>query len=315
MVDGTRRERAVALWAALAALVVGSAIAAAGSGEQESLAASERAFARSAAEQGVKAAFLAYLADDSVLFRPRAVPGKSWTRDHPAQPIRLAWSPAYVQVAHAGDLGYTTGPYELRSTDPKDDYLVDGRFATIWKRQPDGAWRVALDLGVATPAPAAGAGLAAVTEFGRPLAAMPAAASTDTAAADAGAAARDALLAADRAFGAAVAAEGAPAAYAAQLGEGAVLLREGETPVRGAAPIRARLAAHRLKLSWTPTDGAVSRSGDLGYVYGLATFAREAGGPSRDAAYLRVWERAAGGGWRIVLDLLSPLPPLPPETG
>jgi ketosteroid isomerase-like protein len=294
-------DRGVALWAILGALVVGAATAA-GSGAQDALAAAERAFARMSAEQGVKPAFLAYLGDDAVLFRPGAVPGRKWMQDHPEPPIRLAWSPSFVQVAQAGDLGYTTGPYELRSTDPKDTDVGYGRFVTVWRRQPGGDWRVALDAGVSTPQPPPAA---PALEYGRPLAAVSPSA----------AAGREALLAADRVLAAAVAAEGAPAAYAAHLGEGARLLRAGAPPVTGAASIRAALAAEALKLAWRPADGAVSRSGDLGYTYGTASFSREAGGPTRDAVYLRVWERAPGGDWKVVLDLLNPLPPPAPATG
>ncbi len=303
--ERNKLDKAVALWAALGALIVGAATAA-GSGAQEALAAAERAFARTAAEQGVKPAFLAYLGDDAVLFRPGAVPGRKWMQDHPEPAIRLDWSPSFVQVAQAGDLGYTTGPYELRSTDPKDADVGYGRFVTVWRRQPGGAWRVALDAGVPTPPPPPAA---AALEYGRPLAAVSPPAAVGPAAE------RETLLAADRVLAAAVAAEGAPAAYAAHLGEGARLLRAGAPPAVGAAAIRAALAAAALKLAWRPADGAVSRSGDLGYTYGTASFSREAGGPTRDAVYLRLWERAPGGDWKLVLDLLDPLPPPAPATG
>jgi ketosteroid isomerase-like protein len=299
-------ERAVALWAVLSALVVGAATAA-GSGAQEALAAAERDFARTSAEQGVKPAFLAYLGEDSVLFRPRAVPGRKWMQDHPAPAVRLSWSPSFVQVSQAGDLGYTTGPYELRSTDPKETDVAYGRFVTVWRRQPSGAWRVALDIGVPTPKPASlAAAVGGAAEYGRLLAAVPAAAASDAAKE------RSALLAADRIFAAEVAGEGAVATYAAHLGEGARLLRADAAPAVGAEAIRAALAANPFKVTWQPLEGGVSRSGDLGYTYGTATFAHE-GGPSRDAAYLRLWERAPAGDWKIVLDLLDPLPPPPPD--
>jgi ketosteroid isomerase-like protein len=185
---------------------------------------------------------------------------------------------------------------------------------SVWRRRPAGAWRVAVDVGVTTPQPAADAGSS--LEYGRPLAAVPDAATAGSPApAAAGDNERDALLAADRAFAADVAARGAAAGYAAHLGEGARLLRDGKAPVVGVAAIRAALVAEALKVGWQPAAGGVASSGDLGYTYGTATFARAAGGPTRDACYLRLWERAPGGDWKIVLDLLSPLPPPPPESG
>jgi ketosteroid isomerase-like protein len=280
-----------------------AAPAAPGSAAQEALAATERAFAQAAAAQGVKEAFLAYLADDAVLFRPRPVPGRAWMRDHPAPAIRLAWSPSFVQVSQAGDLGYTTGPYEVRSTDPKDGEVDYGRFVTVWRRQQDGPWRVALDIGVPAPQSLSPAG--AAVEHGRPLVA----ASSGGAAAD-----RESLLAADRALAAAVAAQGAPAAYAGRLGEGARLLRQGQAPAMGAAAIRAALATRPSKLAWPSAEGEVAVSGDLGYTHGIATYELAPGAPAQSAGFLRLWERAPGGEWKIALDLLSRLPPLPPPV-
>jgi ketosteroid isomerase-like protein len=136
----------------------------------DSLVQTERAFAQASVAKGMKDAFLAYLADDSVIFRPAAVPGKAWMQDHPAPPIVLSWRPAYAEVARSGDLGFTTGPYELRSQDPKDTDVGYGTFVTVWKRQAEGAWRVALDLGTSGPQPAEGVSSAVPVEQGTPAA-------------------------------------------------------------------------------------------------------------------------------------------------
>lgn len=44
--------------------------------ERRTLAENERAFARMAAEKGKRTAFLAFVADDAILFRPTPVNGK-----------------------------------------------------------------------------------------------------------------------------------------------------------------------------------------------------------------------------------------------
>ncbi|HEV2668300.1 MAG TPA: tetratricopeptide repeat protein, partial [Blastocatellia bacterium] len=50
----------------------------------------------------------------------------------------------------------------------------------------------------------------------------------------------------------------------------------------------------------------VSRSGDLGYAYGRY----ELGGAEPQKGYFaRVWKRDANGQWRIVMDIVRPLPP------
>src|ERR1051326_226423 len=74
----------------------------------------EQAFSRMAAEKNTRDAFMAFIADDGLLFRPTAVNGKKWMNEHPVPPSDkhplLAWQPAFSGIAAAGDLGFTTGP-------------------------------------------------------------------------------------------------------------------------------------------------------------------------------------------------------------
>src|SRR5258706_16019270 len=44
----------------------------------ESLVETERAFSRTSTEQGTRAAFVAFIAEDGILFRPTAVVGRKW---------------------------------------------------------------------------------------------------------------------------------------------------------------------------------------------------------------------------------------------
>jgi hypothetical protein len=46
----------------------------------------EQAFSKMAEEQNTRDAFLAFIADDGLLFRPGAVNGKKWMLEHPAPP-------------------------------------------------------------------------------------------------------------------------------------------------------------------------------------------------------------------------------------
>jgi ketosteroid isomerase-like protein len=275
----------------------------------DSLVQTERAFAQASVAKGMKDAFLAYLADDSVIFRPAAVPGKAWMQDHPAPPIVLSWRPAYAEVARSGDLGFTTGPYELRSQDPKDTDVGYGTFVTVWKRQAEGAWRVALDLGTSGPQPAEGVSSAVPVEQGTPAA--PPGTKGSEAKGEPAASDRDQLLAADKALSAASAAQGTAAAYHAVLAPTIRLLRRGAAPAKGPEAAGADLRRHPGTLTWQPDGGDVSRAGDLGYTYGTAE--RTGNAPER-GVYLRIWERAPGGAWRLVLDLLNPLPPPPPSS-
>ncbi|HEX2521803.1 MAG TPA: nuclear transport factor 2 family protein, partial [Terriglobia bacterium] len=119
-----------------------------------SLVESERAFAAASVAKGTRAAFLEYLAENSILFRPGPVAGKKWIEEHPAPPNLLTWEPAFAEVSESGDLGYTTGPWEIRPSSPKDKPTAYGHFVSVWKLQTDGAWKVVVDLGISHAAPA-----------------------------------------------------------------------------------------------------------------------------------------------------------------
>jgi ketosteroid isomerase-like protein len=338
--------------------------------DRASLVEAERAFARAADEKGVREAFLAFLADDAILFRPAPVPGKEWMRSHPAPPIRLAWRPSFAEVSGAGDLGYTLGPYEARPLPPASSPAAPnklpappppankppvnppapgklpaapgkptatpmaavpvasaadpapaspppaqaasdveyGHFVSVWKKQPDGAWRVALDAGTENPPPPGAAASGSVVEHGKSAGGG---AQVDVEAA------RGELLAADRAFAAASLAKGTRAAYLAYLADDARILRDGLLPIAGRAAIRKAFSSSQRPelLVWEPMRADVARSGDLGYTYGSSGV--KADGPkgviSHPGFYVRIWEKQRGAGWKVALDLLMPPPPAPPR--
>lgn len=65
-----------------------------------------------------------------------------------AQGFVLEWEPEFVVAAASGDLGYTIGRYTSRM--PLEDGTErpgSGRYLTVWAKQPDGSWKVAVDLG------------------------------------------------------------------------------------------------------------------------------------------------------------------------
>src|SRR5262245_21280582 len=118
-----------------------------------SLVEAERAFAAASLSKGSRAAFLEFLAEDSILFRPGPVSGKKWIEEHPAPSTLLTWEPIFADIAQSGDLGYTTGPWEIRPSNPQYKPSAYGHLFTVWKRQSDGTWKVALHLGISHSAP------------------------------------------------------------------------------------------------------------------------------------------------------------------
>jgi ketosteroid isomerase-like protein len=66
----------------------------------------------------------------------------------------LTWIPVHADMAASGDLGYTYGTYEFRSKDKDGKPTVEhGKYASIWKRQKDGTWKVVMDMGNSSPNP------------------------------------------------------------------------------------------------------------------------------------------------------------------
>src|SRR2546428_14117641 len=111
----------------------------------DSLVEAERSFAQTSVARGTKEAFLSVLADDSIIFRPRAVPGKKWLQENPGAPSQLSWEPEFADIAMGGDLGYTTGPWEIRRT-PQDPPAAFGHYVTLWRKPSNGEWKVVLDM-------------------------------------------------------------------------------------------------------------------------------------------------------------------------
>src|SRR5258706_3448360 len=144
-------------WAAATALAALVALpAAAGPARIESLVAAERAFSALSVQKGIKPSFLAYLAPDAVVFRPTAMNGPKTIAARPAPTATLVWEPAYAEISSAGDLGCTTGPWEMHPMGLASAPVAFVHFISVWKKQADGAWRVAVDIGTSHGKPASG---------------------------------------------------------------------------------------------------------------------------------------------------------------
>ena len=294
-----------------------AAAAPAGSGDlaaaRAALVEAERAFSRLSQREGVRAAFLAYLAEDAVLFRPGPVPGREFIAARPSPPIELTWWPVYVEVAASGDLGYTTGPYVLREAGAgQGGETQNGYYLTVWRRQADGAWKVVADLGAATPPPAGSdAAVGGGVEHGRIGEGAPAGRGL----AERAEAAQHALMAADRGFGGDATVHGARAAYMAVIAGEARFYRDGAPPAVGREAVGKLLGAYAQRsTSWEPTAAVVASSGDLGYTYGKTAVMGpgKPGSIRQPGLYFRVWERQGDGPFKIVVDLVKALPPSPP---
>lgn len=116
----------------------------------------EARFARDVAEHG-GAGFASWFADDGVALGNGVAPvvGKvaieksaNWS----PSTYQLTWTPTDALMSPSGDMGYTWGHFEGHSKDANGNPMkTSGRYVTIWRKQPDGTWKVVLDAGANEP--------------------------------------------------------------------------------------------------------------------------------------------------------------------
>ena len=53
-----------------------------------------------------------------------------------------------VEVGRSGDIAYVQGHYEMHTTDPKSKKTMveKGKYLTVYRKQPDGAWKAIEDI-------------------------------------------------------------------------------------------------------------------------------------------------------------------------
>jgi ketosteroid isomerase-like protein len=120
----------------------------------------EGRFAKAVAEGGGKA-FANWFADDAVTLnngKPAVLGRASIAAQAQWDPkdYQLTWTPQGAQMGPSNDMGFTWGHYEGTSRDKNGQPVtISGRYFTVWKKLPDGSWKVALDASANEP-PAAG---------------------------------------------------------------------------------------------------------------------------------------------------------------
>ena len=249
----------------------------------------ERAFARMSTAKGIKESFLANLADHGIIFRPAAVRGKEWMQNNPTSTSQLSWEPEFADIAATGDLGYTTGPWEIRRT-PADAPAGFGHYVTLWRKQQDGSWKVALDTGIshdAGPKPTSVASPA--TTVGTQKARRNSEIQTAAAA----------LRLAERRF------PDTTETYASALTAGARVYRNDHLPLVGPNAFRPVLAAVKGTYIWNMQNVGISNSADFAYSYGTVEFnPADKSKPSEMSNFVRIWKTQGNGTWKVVLDVM-----------
>ena len=247
----------------------------------------ERKFYESGQAKGTRAAFLEWLADDAIVFRPGPVNGKDVWSKRTETGFDLVWEPAFAAIARSGDFGYDTGPskWRARKTDP--EFSGYGHFISVWKKQKDGAWKVALDCGIENTRSDAKPPLQLVTPKNHAQGTLESLQETQSAFI------ATAKLDFTKAF--------------RQFGSDEVrLYRDGSFPTVGKKAAVELLGSEQAGVAMEVMKIDMSSSGDLAYSYGSCSDTRTQ--PGRAGNFVQIWQTDASGAWKLALDWQKPLP-------
>ena len=113
------------------------------------------------------------------------------------------------------------------------------------------------------------------------------------------------LFKVDKEFSALSKEKGMKYAFLEYAADSAVLLQRNIMPIIGKMAIHSSFEAFSdtgFMLTWEPLDADISKSGDLGYTYGLYTSLIKSDNSLSRGKYVTVWKKQADGSWKYVLD-------------
>lgn len=277
---------------ALCLLIVWSSVTAHAQTPLETLVSAEKAFADMSVEKNIRAAFLEFFDDNTIAFNNgQPVNGwKEWEK-RPEGNGYLFWWPVYADVAASGDFGYTTGPAVFGPDKSTRETKGGQYYASVWKKNAAGQWKVLADIGSAYYNPADNLGSFSTTT--RPSRGY----KKDAASV------RFAVLDEDR-------------NYDAQLTkkktsfDASLFSVEGRVHRRGAPPVISRASISTFtepqEFYFEHVGGEVASSNDMAYTYGLVKITTTKDGKEviTPGCYMRVW-KIEDGKWKIVLDVIG----------
>lgn len=261
-----------------------------------SMIATEYEFAARALQVSSRDAFLDFIADEGILFRPVPVNGKEFLLKQNPRPGFLIWYPTYAFISESGEMGCTTGPAEFkRNLDSSSIWY--GNFCTVWQLQKDGQWKFLIDGGISNDKPTSEIKKLefdpnkkdnSLNEF------YPGSLPD-----------KQMIFSVDEKFNSSLLNGELSKAYMNVINDETRLLREGEYPIIGKSEIIKYVSGNKGKYKFEIKDGKISNAGDFGYVYGslVVSDSQKTGKYN----YIRMWKYESGN-WTILIELFSPLP-------
>lgn len=247
----------------------------------------ERAFEKMAADKGINAAFIEFMAPDGIMFFPEAENAREKWKSRPSSPAYLAWNPILIDVSANEVLGYSIGNSVYRAKGKDDATAFAGHYISVWLRRPDGSYRAVFDTGVNHAAPSS-----VPTGWKRPSVA--------------GEGNPRNISAADSSTGFYQAVpESASKAYSRYLADDAVVMHQGLEPAWGKRAAMELLKKQKGTLAFAKRK-SFFEAADLAYVHSGYSVADPAGKEIERGNFMQVW-KLIGGRWQIVADVQIPI--------
>jgi ketosteroid isomerase-like protein len=280
----------VFLVAALCAISLSALAQSADTSAAREIARIDREYSDLSVAKGMPAASVEYVAEDGVAFAPTAVNGKKYWASRTDFPGTLIWQPIFAFADGAGKLGYTTGVWELKKGN--EPSLGFGHYLTIWAKQRDGKWKIALDVGTENPQP---------SEPPPNLEILPPEITqqpsddahrnlrkaegkfTDAARNDTGKAIIDSATDDIRVY------------------------RDKSFPAVGLVAVKLMLGSEHEQVTFESAGSKMGSSGDLYFSYG--NYSEKHGNIVEHGIYVMIWRANMNGDWKLALDLQKKLPP------
>jgi ketosteroid isomerase-like protein len=248
------------------------------------LADAENAFAKWALEHDTKEAFLKFMDTGAVVFDKGEIQKAKahWEAKQPST-NKIIWYPTFAVISTSGDLGITTGPWEIKATaQARDTAIASGAFMTVWTKK-NNEWKWNVDLGITHNLKNPKSTGVSSVELGH----------IERTTYDAG----RYMLMAEQNFINAYNTTGKEA-YNTVADNDIHLLNPNQLPVHGIYSLDAALVNMSGKIQFQAVGSGVSKDGDLGYLYGYATENGKKGN------YLRVWRRISRK-WMLIMQSLT----------
>lgn len=244
----------------------------------------EQAFASFTASHTIREGFLQFMDSNGVVFNNGvSLNALEVYQQAKAGKTILSWKPVFAVMSFSGDLGVTSGPFEVRSSSLKDPVSGRGSFSSVWRMNKEGFWKNLVDLGISYQANYT------VPKRIQEITLLPPKETHVTGLGD--------ILELDRQFNSSIR-EKNLAKLLSLIPSDSWLNMKGETPFSGEKLITNVLLHIPEGIELTPISGGISLAGDLAYVYGSVV------NHSTKENYLRVWINR-NNEWQVILQTIK----------